>query len=76
MSMSGKTLAHYEITSQLGKGCRDEVHQAMDQKQDPSSHRGMEQIAALVLPISQCCCVYNPQALIKVHKLTVARSYP
>ena len=28
MSMIGKTLAHYEITSQLGKGGMGEVYQA------------------------------------------------
>jgi len=32
MSMIGKTLAHYEITSQLGKGGMIEVFQAKDQK--------------------------------------------
>ena len=30
--MIGKTLAHYEITSQLGKGGMGEVYQAKDQK--------------------------------------------
>jgi serine/threonine-protein kinase len=32
MSMIGKTLAHYEITSRLGKGGMGEVYQARDQK--------------------------------------------
>jgi len=32
MSMIGKSLAHYEITSQLGKGGMGEVYQAKDQK--------------------------------------------
>jgi serine/threonine protein kinase len=32
MSMIGKTLAHYEITSQLGKGGMGEVFRAKDQK--------------------------------------------
>ncbi len=32
MSMIGKTLAHYQITSQLGKGGMGEVYQAKDQK--------------------------------------------
>jgi hypothetical protein len=32
MSMIGKTLAHYEITSHLGKGGMGEVYQAKDQK--------------------------------------------
>jgi eukaryotic-like serine/threonine-protein kinase len=32
MSMVGKTLAHYEITSQLGKGGMGEVYRAKDQK--------------------------------------------
>ena len=32
MSMIGKTLAHYEITSQLGKGGMGEVYQSRDQK--------------------------------------------
>jgi serine/threonine protein kinase len=32
MSMIGKTLAHYEITSQLGKGGMGEVYRAKDQK--------------------------------------------
>jgi serine/threonine protein kinase len=32
MSMIGKTLAHYEITTQLGKGGMGEVYQAKDQK--------------------------------------------
>jgi serine/threonine protein kinase len=32
MSMIGRTLAHYEITSQLGKGGMGEVHRAKDQK--------------------------------------------
>lgn len=30
--MIGKTLAHYSITSQLGKGVMGEVYQAKDQK--------------------------------------------
>jgi len=32
MSMIGKTLAHYEITSQLGKGGMGEVFRAKDQR--------------------------------------------
>ena len=32
MSMIGKTLAHYEITTQLGKGGMGEVYQAKDHK--------------------------------------------
>jgi serine/threonine protein kinase len=32
MSMMGKTLAHNEITSQLGKGGMGEVYQVKDQK--------------------------------------------
>jgi serine/threonine protein kinase len=32
MSMVGKTLAHYEITSQLGKGGMGEVFRAKDLK--------------------------------------------
>jgi serine/threonine protein kinase len=32
MSMIGKTLAHYEITSQIGKGGMGEVYQAKDTK--------------------------------------------
>jgi serine/threonine protein kinase len=32
MSMIGKTLAHYEITSQLGKSGMGEVYQGKDQK--------------------------------------------
>jgi serine/threonine protein kinase len=32
MSIIGKTLAHYEITSQLGKGGMGEVYRAKDQK--------------------------------------------
>jgi serine/threonine protein kinase len=32
MSMIGKTLAHYEITSQLGRGGMREVFRAKDQK--------------------------------------------
>jgi len=32
MSIIGKTLAHYEVTGQLGKGGRGEVYQAKDQK--------------------------------------------
>jgi serine/threonine protein kinase/WD40 repeat protein len=32
MSMIGKTLAHYEVTSQLGKGGMGEVYQAKDRK--------------------------------------------
>ena len=32
MSMIGKTLAHYQITSQIGKGGMGEVYQAKDQK--------------------------------------------
>ena len=32
MSIIGKTLAHHEITSQLGKGGMEEAYQAKDQK--------------------------------------------
>ena len=32
MSMIGKSLAHYEITAQIGKGGMGEVYQAKDQK--------------------------------------------
>jgi len=32
MSMIGKTLAHYEITSQLGKGGMGEIYQAKSRK--------------------------------------------
>jgi serine/threonine protein kinase len=32
LPMMGKTLGHYQITSQLGKGGMGEVHQAKDQK--------------------------------------------
>ncbi len=32
MSMVGKTLGHYQITNQLGKGGMGEVFQAKDQK--------------------------------------------
>ncbi len=32
MSMIGKTLAHYEITTQIGKGGMGEVYQAKDTK--------------------------------------------
>ena len=32
MSMIGKSLIHYEITSQLGKGGMGEVYQAKDTK--------------------------------------------
>ena len=32
MSMTGKTLAHYEITGPPGKGGMGEVHQAKDRK--------------------------------------------
>jgi hypothetical protein len=32
MSMIGESLAHYEITSRIGKGSRGEVYQANDQK--------------------------------------------
>ena len=32
MSMIGRTLGHYQITSQLGKGGRGEVFRAKDQK--------------------------------------------
>jgi serine/threonine protein kinase len=30
--MIGETLAHYEITAQIGKGGMEEVYQAKDQK--------------------------------------------
>ena len=32
MSMIGKSLSHYQITSQIGKGGMGEVYQAKDQK--------------------------------------------
>ncbi|MBP1753590.1 MAG: hypothetical protein H6Q57_2426 [Geobacteraceae bacterium] len=35
--MIGKTLGHYQITSQLGKGGMGEVFQAKDQKLDSDS---------------------------------------
>ena len=34
MSMIGKSLAHYEITFQIGKGGMGEVYQAKDRKLD------------------------------------------
>jgi serine/threonine protein kinase len=32
MSMIGKSLAHYEVTAEIGKGGMGEVYQAMDRK--------------------------------------------
>jgi serine/threonine-protein kinase len=43
MSMIGKTLAHYEITTQLGKGGMGEVYQAKD-------HKLGREVAIKVLP--------------------------
>jgi hypothetical protein len=37
MSMIGKTLAHYEIISQFGKGGAGEVYQAKDRSDLPAS---------------------------------------
>ena len=43
ISVTGKSLAHYKITSQLGKGSMGEVYQATDKKLD-------REVAIKVLP--------------------------
>lgn len=55
MSMIGKTLAHYSLTAQIGKGGMGEVYQAKNQKSATSCLESGEDIWLCLNTIMTIC---------------------
>lgn len=59
MSMIGKTLAHYSVTAQIGKGGMGEVYQAKNQKATNSCPESGEDIWFCLNTIMTICALQN-----------------